>query len=360
MTGELKDRLFETGRLVLVSFAQIAFTQKPLQGVLVFLTIFLLAPFSALGAVIGAFVSVVWGTRFGQSVEDRHSGQAGVDTIILGILWGGALAQDLSMDWLFALALMACLSLQAPVGRLMAKLALPPLAVSALLIAWISHGVFKTFSAHFWNHPGLLPFGNWGIVAAICLIAVAFFWRSWRGALLCAVAVVVAAFGSGWALTELGAIGPAGLWAFSVAPAAFGVAGGYLSGTPLGLKGGVFAAALAAVVWLGWVFSPLALVLPPLLAPVFLGIWGALWLVLGAERSAVLNVPLMKTVDLIRSTKAQGGKVTVLSGAVAVTPEPLPTDKKVVRLSDSPGATRMGVDSAWLRSKAMSTPLTPA
>jgi len=108
----VKDRLLETGRAVLLSLAQVAFTNTPLQGLLILLAIALLSPWSALGALIGALLSAMIGPRLGQSLEDLNSGLGGYNSAILGILWGGALAQGGAPALLFPLALLACLAVQ--------------------------------------------------------------------------------------------------------------------------------------------------------------------------------------------------------------------------------------------------------
>lgn len=324
MAINIKDRLLETGRVTLVSLAQVAFTNTPLQGSLVLLAIALISPWSAVGAGFSALLSALVGLRFGQTIEEHSSGLGGYDTAILGILWGGALAQGEATALLFPLALLGCLALQSFFKRLILRMSLPPLALTGLVTAWLSHGVFQAFDSNFWIHPGALPFGAWGVWLAVGLTASAVFLRSWQGALLCGGLTAVSALASGWAYGAADFIGPAGFWAFAIAPASFALAGAYLPESKLGLKAGVFAALIAAVVWWVWSISPLEVILPPLLAPIFIGVWAALWIVLKEHRAAILDPALMEVVSLLRRNHQHNGKVTVLTGAGISTESGIP------------------------------------
>ena len=312
------------GHSVLVSVAQIGFCKTSYQGILILLTIFVLAPWSAFGALTGALTSVLWGHRFGQSVEDQGSGIGGVDCIIVGLMWGGVLSHGGSTVILLPLALLACLSLQVPLQRFMFKWALPPLAVSGLITSWMSYGVFAIFGVNFFTQSSLLPFGVWSVFTALALTFVSCALRSMQGAIWTAALTGLIAIVSGWAFDAPYFSGPASLWAFGVAPAAFALCGAYLPGGKLCIKSSCLAAGITTLVWLAWMFSGLSTLLPPLLAPAFIGIWSALAILLGTKRAALLNPQFLQAVELIRRTKKRGGKIVVLSGAGMSTSSNIP------------------------------------
>ncbi|MEG3619529.1 urea transporter [Magnetovibrio sp. PR-2] len=320
----LSDRLREAARRVLVSIAQVGFTQTPVQGLLLLSAAAVLSPMSAVGALCGAFASVAFGARFGQSDEEQASGLGGYDTTILGLLWGGALGQGGAPVVFFPVALLACLAVQPYLKVHMWRWQLPPMASSGLLMGWLSAGLFSAFGANFWDHPGLLPFGEIAIVVAVGLVGVALFLRSWKGALVCAVMTGVSALGAGLVYDTASPIGPAGLWAFAVAPATFALAGAYLPDNRLGVTAGVLSGVLACAVWMVWDFTGLSVYVPPLLAPIFIGVWVSLILVLKKTRGAVLYPSLMQAVEMIRLAKAKGQKVVALTGAGASTASGIP------------------------------------
>ena len=317
-------KLRETSRRVLVSTAQVGFTQTPVQGAMLLAAAALLSPMSAVGALAGALVSVLLGRRFGQTEEEQSSGLGGYDTSILGLLWGGALSQGGAPIILFPVALFACLSLQKTLKPFMWRWQLPAMATSGLLIGWLSSGVYAAFGAKFWLHPGVLPFGDVGIFIAIGLVGAALLMRSWKGTLLTAGLTIVAATFSAWLYGGDIFVGPAGLWAFAVAPATFALAGAYLPDNRLGLTTGFLSGTLAGIIWLTWDFSGMASILPPLLAPVFIGVWLSLLLVLKETRAAILYPSLIKAVEMIRQAKANGQKVVALTGAGTSTASGIP------------------------------------
>ena len=324
MTQPWLHKLRETSRRVLVSAAQVGFTQSPIQGAMLLIAAALLSPMSALGALLGASVSVIFGKRFNQTEEEQSSGLGGYDTTILGLLWGGALSQGGAPIVLFPVALIACLFLQKSIKPLMWRWQLPPMATSGLLVGWLSSGTYAVFGANFWLHPGVLPFGEISIFLAIALVGAALLWRSWKGALLTGALTALAATSSAWFYGTNHLIGPAGLWAFAVAPATFALAGAYLPDNRLGLMMGGLSGAIACVAWLAWDLTGLAVFLPPLLAPVFIGVWVSLILVLKETRAAILYPGLIKAVDMIRTAKAKGQKIVALTGAGASTASGIP------------------------------------
>ena len=311
-------------RAVACGLAQIAFADRPAAGLLVLVGTGLVAPWSAAGALAGAVFGTIAG-RLGRGFDAASwgAGVSGYNPAILGILWGGVLARGEPTAALFALALAGCCALEAPLHRMLGRIGLPPLALAAVLTGWASAWAFGAFGAGFWWHPGLLPLGAWGVAGCVLLVAVVLAWTR-----PLAMAQTAALTGSAALLSGLAAgsqlLGPAGLWAFTVAPAAFGIHAVLLAGSVTGALGGVAAAAAGAALWLAWTSSPLGGVVEPLVAPAVVGVWLALYLPLRRGGARILDPGLWRAARLLRGVRAEGGTTIALTGAGISTASGIP------------------------------------
>jgi hypothetical protein len=64
-----------------------------------------------------------------------------------------------------------------------------------------------------------------------------------------------------------------GLWAFTVAPASFGIHAIFLAETPTASLAGILAALVGAIIWITWIASGLGSLVPPLLLPFIVASW---------------------------------------------------------------------------------------
>ncbi|MBL4690019.1 MAG: urea transporter [Rhodospirillales bacterium] len=183
---------------MLKSMAQIAFSNRAGDGVVIAAAIAFVGPWNALGALVGAALGTTAGRFRGQG--DRilwGEGLCGVNPAILGILWGGVLSRQDGKSLLFLFAVLVCVALEQPVRNLLGRWDLPVLAVPALLCGWGSSIVFAAFGGSFWHNFSSLPFGDMGAAGAIVLVAAVAWWRDpgAAAATLVVTAVVVAASG---------------------------------------------------------------------------------------------------------------------------------------------------------------------
>lgn len=311
-------------RSALCAMANIAFARTPRQGALVWLAILCFSPWGALGAALGAASAAVFGRALGQTEEEISSGTGGYDAALVGLFWGGVLARDAAPALLFPLAIAATLALRRPVLASFSRLGLPPLGVTALLGGWLCDLTFRALGNWFWVAPPQPPFGVAGIALGICALAWALLEVEARAAFLAAAAALAV-----FLLDRTLALGtvefPAeGLWGFTVAPAAFGISAAFLPGLRRGYAAGIMAALLGALVWLAWVRSGLAVVLPPLMAPLFAGIWLTLAWWLRSEAADALRPEVAAVAAAIAGEERKGRTIIALTGAGISTESGIP------------------------------------
>jgi NAD-dependent deacetylase len=147
--------------------------------------------------------------------------------------------------------------------------------------------------------------------------------KSWRAAILAGILTAAAAVLSGIVLKQ-GWIGPIDLWAFTVAPAAFGIYAIFLAGSRMGAVGGVAAALLGTAIWALWTSGPLAVSVPPLLFPFILATWLTLLAVRVLLGPTVLDPHIWAAVEEIRRAKAIGRPAMALTGAGVSTASGIP------------------------------------
>ena len=310
--------------VVLRGLAQVVFSDRPAVGLLVVAATAAVAPWSALAAVAGAVAGTAAGRVFRTSDDASwRAGLSAYNPAVVGISWGGVLARQEASAGLFPLALGAAIALDAPLRRASARLGLPPLSAAAVLTVWLSFWVFRAFGQDLWAYPGLLPWGEAGVAAAIVLVAASTLWTAPRAALTTTALVAASVAVWRWGLGEPG-LGPAGLWAFTVAPAAFGTSAVFLRDSRLGLLAGGAAALLGAGLWIAWVVSGAAGVLPPVLAPFVLGVWVVLWGVARRWGAEALDPALGLAAGLVRRARRRRAPAVVLTGAGVSTASGIP------------------------------------
>ncbi len=287
-------RIFDPARspvaVAFRSLGQIAFSGSAAMGALVLAAIALISVWSAVGALFGAALgSCLYRWTRGADAEFGRVGLGGVNSAILGIMWGSALETGGPAAWLFPGAVAACVAVEAPIRRAFVKRGLPPLALAAVLTAWASAAVFDAFGQPFWTPAPSPPFEEARAALAVCLIlAVLASVRARALPLMMALVALVAA------------LGPLPLWAFNAAPAVFGVYGVFLAGSGLGARAGLAAGFGAAAIWLAWTA---VLPLPPLLAPGYIAAWLALAVVAKLYGKAVLDFRVHRAVEAMRENR---------------------------------------------------------
>ena len=122
--------------------AQLAFCDSALAGVLVLAGLALVSPWGAAGAVAGT----VFGTAVGYfasvySREEWEHGLAGLNGAVVGIIWGGFIADGSFNLPLFLTILSVCVALEFVLRRALARVSLPalsmPAVATAVLTSWV-------------------------------------------------------------------------------------------------------------------------------------------------------------------------------------------------------------------------------
>lgn len=318
MTDVVDSPWRDAGAAWLKGFAQVAFLDRPLHGLLVIAAIAVLSPWSAAAGALGASVAILLGRRyFSQTEWEWKEGLGAYDCVLLGMAWGGALSRGAEMAFLLTLALLACLAMRGPLARRLAAVGLPALALPGLITTWLSLGVFSVFGSDFWPTPLINPFGVTGQILAIAAVATGMLLKHRRAAAAAAAAAAVSA-GLYYSLAgEALSIKAAGLWAFTVAPAVFALPAAFLREFRPGWRAAWKAALLSAAIWLLWPFIPLLDHLPPLMAPLFIGIWSALALTLGKQRRQCLDHGVQHAARLVAHARNAGGTLALTGAGIS-------------------------------------------
>jgi NAD-dependent SIR2 family protein deacetylase/urea transporter len=310
-------------KAVLNGLGQIAFADRPLSGLLVLAGFFAIAPWGAAGALAGALFGAATARlmKTWSPVETGH-GLAGANLAIVGASFA-FVASEALQPLIIVLAVAACLGIEAVVRRLLQPVGLPPLSLPAVLTLLLLTGLYDAFGKPFWDVSSVVAADTLAIVVPVALFAAAMVVKSWRAAILTGLLTAAAALLSG-SLLNGGWLGPAGLWAFAVAPAAFGIHAVFLAGSRIGAVAGCGAALIGAGLWFAWMASPLGAAMPPLLLPFIL----ATWIVLSAVRlwagPAILDPHIWAAVEELRHARAAGRPAVVLTGAGISTASGIP------------------------------------
>ncbi|MBI5331671.1 MAG: urea transporter [Betaproteobacteria bacterium] len=302
-------------RNALTGLGQVAYQSRPEAGLILLATVALVSPWAGLGAALGALLGSLWARLDPDWAEaERHLGLSAYNPALVGLFWGDMLARDLWSLPLFALALFACIAIDRPLRRLIAHLHLPSQSLAAVLVGWLGIVGAQAMGTSFWDgEAGQPPWQHLSLPIAVGGTLLAMLGGNRTGLL-----VAAACGGIAWTLDA-----PLGLWAFSVAPAAYAMTSLWLGGSPRAPLWGVVAALLAALLWYLWQWSPLGETLPPLLLPPILAIWLTLLLSLGSLRAAVLHPGVQ---ELRRRLNAAGPRkqLVAISGAGISTASGIP------------------------------------
>jgi len=308
------------------SLAQIAFSNKPINGLLILLAIFFVSPFGAAGALIGAFIGV-------ESIRPSYRinniswslGILGYNPAILGIIWGNALSRLDSKSILFLPFILICIAIDRFSRPHFERLNIPPLAFSSLITAWICEILFVLFGDSFWISSNIISFGNLGPVICVLLVAIVLILEAPFPAFLSILMVSIFSLISGQFLSS-NWIGPVSLWGFTVAPAFFCCYAIFLPNSKIGFKTGILATISSSLIWIVFYFINFKWLPEPLMMPFVLGTWTSMHIMLKNKDKSKLSLnPLVwDTVRKIKETKKVGGNTIVLSGAGISTASGIP------------------------------------
>jgi NAD-dependent deacetylase len=303
---------------------QIAFCDRALQGGLILAAIAWLSPYAAAWALAGAAIGTVLGRWLGlRPDKEWREGLSGVNAAIAGLFAAWLFPDTVGGIAAGAALVLATLALDAAVRPVFRRLGIPDLSFAAVSTVFAAWGLHWALGLAFWPTAPLPPLTAWLLAPSAILIGVALWLRSSRGALtafaFAGAAMVVSGHAYGY-----GAIGPIGLWVFTVAPIAFAAHGVFLAGA----RRGVFVAAAASVVgtllWLAWVHGPLVALAPPLNVPMLLTLWATALFCRWRWGRAIQIPELWYVAERIRAARRQGKPVVALTGAGISTASGIP------------------------------------
>lgn len=299
--------------------AQLTFADGTRAGLLVLAGLALIAPWSAAGAVAGAtFATAVGYFGSAYSREDWTHGLAGFNGAIIGILWGGSLAEGAFNVPLFLTVLSLCVALEFVLRKALARLALPALSMPAVATAILVSLALAAPGTWFWADTPASPFGKAGALVALACFVAAMVTKS-ASAAGWAVLLAAVAYLAVWSrASDPFAYG--GLWAVTVPLAGFSVPAVFVREPIAGLLGGALAAAAGAAIWLLWMNSAAVDAAPPLLAPFILGVWLAIAAMRRLGRAPVLQPSFWRTAAAIHRAGLAGGSTVAVEGGDALEP----------------------------------------
>lgn len=252
-------------------FAQLVFCSTLPAGLLVALGLGILSPWMLVGAAAGCLLGTLAGRLTpGMTRESWAAGLAGFNPAILGIVGAGALAAGRPEAWWLPVAFLACSVLGWAMTGPFNRVGLYPLSAPAYLIALAASLALAPTGAWWWPSADTATFSAFAPwIATACLVAAmsseapeAAGWATFSALLAYLLTV------------ELMGLQPSdatGLWGIVAPLSAF--ASVRLFGKRAAAGTGLGAAAVAAVIWLSWQLSPVAVMVPPLVAPMVIALW---------------------------------------------------------------------------------------
>ena len=301
---------------------QIAFSDKIFSGYIVFISILFIAPWNALGGLIGVSIGTLISYFYYKNnfYKEWKKGYFGFSTGILGVILGGYLAYNSIYLLMLIVSLIFCSVLDIFLRKIFIKIALPTFATSAILTAWILSVILNYNKKDFWISVNILPFEIWSVYLCVLGIAITLFLRNKKATLVTVLLISIAIF-----FTEnfmnLSISQSSGLWAFNVSTAA------YLSSLiflPLGLIGAllIFTTTLvSSAIWYVWALSDIWLLIPPIIAPFVLSI--SLIIILTNRIFGPL-IYFPEIWGVIEQIKIYKKNICVLTGAGVSTPSDIP------------------------------------
>jgi NAD-dependent deacetylase len=311
-------------RATLNGVAQTVFCDTPLAGALTLTALALISPWSAVGGLLGAALGAAAALHLrGWKRFEIELGLAGVNLSILGAFLAYSTTSGGLPPALAAMAALACIAIEQACRPPLAKIGLPVLSFPATATALLTTMAVVAMGRAVASAPPDLPLGEPGVYLSLGLFIAAMATKSGFATLLTVVLSASAALGSGLALGT-GLIGPASLWAFTVAPAAFGIHAVFLAESRLGAVAGLACASVAAAIWALWLAIGVDTVLAPVLVPFIL----ATWIVMAAVRRiagpAVFDPHVWQAVAAIREARSTSRPVVALTGAGISTASGIP------------------------------------
>gem|GEM_PF-6494784 len=297
--------------VLLRGLGQLALLETATGGALVLLAIALINPWNALGAVAGTLLGTLAGYRYtGVTREEWHSGVAGFNGAVIGIMAAGFVTTDNDWAGTVSLAAALCLGFEYAMRPVLARWALPVLSMPAVLSLILTSLIVAPPGTWLWVSPGPPALGGTGIALAMVCIVLALAGKSLPATLQLVFLACVAILACRWWGAD--PLSVTGLWAFTIAPASFTVHAVFMRGSLLGGVAGGVAAAIGAGIWILWTTSGMGDISPPLLAPFIIGVWCALLIFRRLGQPVILLPAFWRALAVMVKARLMGKPVVVI------------------------------------------------
>ena len=288
-----------------VSFSQLVFSDRIFSGLFVWLGLFFLYPWNALGGLLAVLIAVTIHQFLPiYTTQQQAAGWSGFNAAIVGLFWGGALANNSYSILVLLVAIVCVLAFEAIFIKILRRWSLPILSSPAMLVVLLFSILLAQNGEWYW--VSVLA-GYWyemdqylGIACLIIAMSVmnvsATGWALALAAVFYALVLI-----AGFDVSEHLA-----LWALNIPLGVFAVLAVFFV-APIHRK---IAAGITVVViciiWLVWHITPLNDLVQPIVVPMICGIWSALFLVSKYQSHDYLSPRFWKLIaDLRAASKIQ-------------------------------------------------------
>ena len=318
-----------------VSFSQLLFSDRALSGLFVWLGLFFLYPWNALGSIVAVLIAIIVHRLLHiYTLEQQLAGWSGFNAAIVGLFWGGGIA-DSSANFLYLLiAVAVTILLELLLGRMLRRMHLPILSSPAmitivlfsLLLANTGEWYWVTVVAQYWN-------GYDQYIGIVCLIiAMSIMNFTATGWSLAFSALVYLSL----ELTEFEVYNHVGLWALNIPLSIFAVLAVFYNTTIHKSVAVVTATFIVSIIWILWHVTNLNDYIQPIVIPMIISLWVTIYILRKYQSSDYLSTYFWNCAEEIRSALKNREAVFLLYVANKDTRGPLEQLLKQTEITNSP------------------------
>ncbi len=295
----------------IISFAQLVFSDRVLSGLLVWLGIFFIYPWSAIGSVIAVCVAVL--IHFFLNVythEQQEAGWSGFNAAIVGIFWGGGLANNSASITLLLVAVLLTIFLEALFKHALNNFKLPILSSPSMVTILMFSLILSENGQWYWTSVLAQYWYGYDVYMGVICIVIAM--------------VLMNISATGWALSMaamsfllLDMIGVdvqqhLGFWALNVPLVVFAVLGVFFFNPLHKIFTALVAVTVVSLVWILWFITPLQDWIPPIVIPMILAIWVTLLAFKKYEASDYLSMEFWRIFSALWEAKRKNIPINLL------------------------------------------------
>ena len=307
---------------VITGIAQIAFSEKILSGYLIFFSILVISPLSALGCLVGSIFGNIIFQFLRNDLNDHlfSKGFYGYAPGILGIIIGGYLGADKFYIIIFLVGIVFCSFFDFFLKKIFLKFQLPSLATSTIISAWIIYFILKKNGMDFWVFLFVFPFDDISRYLCIFGVFLSLFITNPRATVLTVFFALLSIYFSK-IFMNLSLNESSGLWAFTVSTTTFISSIFFLQFGIFGTLIIFLTVILSSTIWFFWITLNFWELLPALIAPFTLSILVVSVIMNKIFGPIIYQSNIWNVVEKIKKIKKN---ICVLTGAGTSTPSGIP------------------------------------